>query len=208
MSGGTVHLLTIQDIVERVRSDLNLDIYGKFNPSKFATLHNAVTLAKLSLLSASELNRLMSVANVNHTAYTGDNLFTVPSNSRFNILFDSVRSIDGNHGWMNVAPYYIREKDYRDDSVDEEREFGYANDNLRGFRLWVDTDAREKVFKKIFMGPIANALEYPSSVGLPEIIPMDYKERVCAGNPFPVDTSHQRCGPLAGWLVPILSILN
>lgn len=213
LTGGSAKLISIPDIVNRVNSDLHLKSDGFFDETKFAPLHNAVVLSKLALLNAEQLNILASRAKVNHTAYNDLELFNNYGNSSrrfsdFNILYKGVRSIDGNFAWMPVAPHWPRQDGNKEASTDLERTFGYSNNGYDGFRLWLDPDAREKIFKKIFIGPIAPGIEHPASHGMKEIIPSNYKDRVCEANPFPLDTSYQRCGNLSGWLIPVLHNLK
>ncbi len=211
LTGGPAKLLPIPDIVGRASADMNLDSNGYFQASKFVPVANAIVLAKLSLLDDTQLNILVARAGVQHTAYNDQYLFNDYGSDRyssFNILFGGVRSIDGNFAWMPIAPHWPRQNGFKEESLDEERSFGYENNGLDGFRLWLDPEAREKIFKKIFMGPITPGIEYPASVGFNEIIPSDYKDRICAANPFPLDSSYQRCGSVANWLIPILSLIQ
>jgi len=193
--------------VQRVQSDMHLDYSNKFNPDKFNVIYNAVVLAKLTLLGADELNRLIDISGVrSFSVYAGNTLYY--DESPFNILYNAIGSIDGNFAWMGIAPYFPRDSNHDDTSSDEDRTFGYlANNGIDGFKIWVEPEVRDKVFKKIFKGPIAPGIEFPSDVAQSELLPNYYTERVCAGNPFPVDTSHQRCGATAGWLLPILTLI-
>ncbi len=206
-SGGRKNLIKIVDIVNRIQADMHLDSNSHFDPEEFRVVRNAVVLSKLSLLGPNELNRLVASAGVgNLKKYPGPLLFA--SGFPFNILYDAIGNIDGGFAWMGVAPYFPRSAFNDDTSTDQERLFGYSSSNgIDGFKLWEEPEAREKVFLKIFKGPIATGIEFPSNLGQPELLPTYYQERVCAGNPFPINTSKQRCGPTAGWLVPIISQL-
>jgi hypothetical protein len=66
-------------------------------PIAFHPVFDAVQLSKLSLLGAAELNRLVAEADVDNTIY-GPQLFWPVT--PFDILFDAVRSIDGNQQWQ------------------------------------------------------------------------------------------------------------
>jgi hypothetical protein len=88
---------------------------------------------------------------------------------------------------------------HSDTSLDSvRRRFGYRFCELiqdaqscsyaRGFRLWQDDTAREKVFKAIFQGPVAPGVEYPSELGFAELLPENYPFRACKQNPFPRTT--------------------
>lgn len=135
----------------------------------------------------------------------------------FNVLVGAVRSIDGNQQWQELGLPYPRLPGFSDplwpvpggigawappaaatdlDSV--RRRFGYRFCDLmqdpqncgyaRGFRLWQDDQAREKVFKAIFQGPVAPGVEYPSELGFAELLPENYPFRACKQNPFPRTT--------------------
>jgi len=207
--GFNKHLIKIDDIVERVHSDINLDNNGQFDPYEFNALYNAIIMTKLALLGVDQLNKLITHAGVSSFEhYIGAQLYN--EEPYFNILFNSVGNIDGGFAWMGEAPRFVRSAGYDDSSSVYDRTFGYSEANmLDGFRLWVEPEVREKVFNKIFKGPIAPAIEYPSQIFLPELLPSYYTDRICAANQFPIDSSLQRCGSIMSWLLPSLfPILN
>lgn len=166
--------LIIRDISERLRSDMHLDDKTSFNPTRFNAAYNAVVLSKMTLLAPDQLNKLAQDFGLQ-----GRDLFS-PS-GRYNILAGAVRSIDGNHQWNKHAPPYLRQKGFPDKRSNAERTYGYEG----GFILWADIEARKKIFRKIFKGPIAPSLETAAEYGFQPLIPDEYPYKVTGENPFP-----------------------
>jgi len=157
-------LLRIPDVSSRVDGDMHVTD-GHFDAEQFSAVRNALVLSKLVLLGAPELNRMVREAGVTNTIY-GTALF-LPTAS-FNILFDAVRSIDGNHQWQEVALPYPRRTGV-DPGYWQERQYGYpfsTTMGMKGFRLWQDCEVRRDVFKQIFTGPIAPALSPLASMAV------------------------------------------
>ena len=206
------NLLLIGDIASRVNEEMYLVRQGPvgpmaakpvFDPQRYATVHNAVVLAKLALLGPQQLNQLASYAGVvGPTIYPDgaplyDNTGTPP-----NLLVDSIGSIDGNHQWMEIAPPYPRRHGFRDTDWPAKREYGYAFNSEKGFRLWQDDGARENLFRKIFKGPLVPGLETPQLLGpAPGFTPVlspDYPYVVCEANPYPVSVDDRSCTAVPG----------
>ncbi len=185
---------------ERLLADMAVD-NEYFDKQKFGPAYNAVILAKLSLLSASELNRLVTIAGGHGNTY-GTTLFDESSPS-FNVLFDAVKTIDGNHQWMATTPPQIRRTGPYPTSVGNT---SYSSSEGKGFRLYQDQAARRNVFNKIFKGPLAQSIETPSVNGFKAVIPGDYPYRPCVAIPYPDGAKDQSC--VMAYLIPILSILN
>ncbi|MDH5302270.1 MAG: hypothetical protein OEW58_13010 [Gammaproteobacteria bacterium] len=207
LTGSGKGLLEISDVAERVKSDMKIKIDGTFDPDKFNVVKNSIVMAKLTLLGADGLNELVSRAGINKFPKykTFPLFFDEPG---FSIFTKSVRSIDGNHAWMPVAPRNPRKEGFVDNSSEDERHFGYylTEDGFTqiGFKLWQEEEVREKVFLAIFSGPLAPGLEYPQSQGIKRVIPVDYKDYVaCNVNPYPKEIGDLRC--YSEWLVPIVS---
>jgi hypothetical protein len=157
-------LLKIPDIATRVDKEMNLTENRKtFDPERYNVVHNAIVLSKLVLLGPSELNRMVMVAGIQPTIY---GLFLYSSGATpFNLLFGAVRSIDGNHQWQEVGLPYLRMPPHVDGREASERMYGYRFEEVqKGFRLWQDCEVREKVFKKIFHGPVAPEIEIPQHI--------------------------------------------
>lgn len=172
-------LLEIPDIVQRVRADMQVTSSGHFDPERFPPVRDAVVFSKLVLLEANELNRIVRLAGVGETLY-GNSLYH-PGRG-FNVLRGVARSLDGSHQWQKLSLPFPRRPGFTDAGWPEERRFGVG-----AFRLWEDCEVREKVFKQIFQGPLAPALQAPETVGLPDT-PLDDEDpnRVYPGEPFPL----------------------
>ncbi len=82
------------NISDRVDVDMHL-VNGKFDPDHFAPIKNAVTLASLTLLSEEGLGQLGNSPQLDSIGF---------GSSLDNILSKALRSIDGNHQWMQLAP--------------------------------------------------------------------------------------------------------
>lgn len=152
-------LLLIPDVARRVKAEMHLDAAGKFDPSQYAMIKDAIVLAKLVLLGPGELSRMVHEAGIPETAY-GEALYT-PAEP-FNVLLRAIKSIDGNQQWQeNALPYPRLVADTA------ARSFGRPFSD--GFRFWQDCRVRPDVFEKIFSGPIAPGVEAASTVGLDPI---------------------------------------
>ena len=163
-------LLLIPDIADRVDAEMHLGGWlplNFFDPNKYHVAYNSVILSKLALLGKPALNRLVLVSGVDHPIY-GPPLFE--SSTPFNILLDAIASLDGNQQWQEYGIPYPRRSGFADERPPNERQYGYPFDGTKGFRIWQDCEAREKVFKKIFKGPLAPGIQNPSDLGLTEIL--------------------------------------
>jgi hypothetical protein len=147
------NLLEIPDIAERVSAEMGLtpDGFG----DRYAPVRNAITLSKLALLPAYELNRMVLERGIPATAY-GPTLFG-DGGQPFDVLLASILSIDGNHQWQELAPPYPRSV-----GVGPAGSYGRAFDGTNGFRLWQDCAVRKLVFLQVFQGPLSPGL---SAVG-------------------------------------------
>lgn len=184
------NLLIVPGMNAAVESDMHVGDSSQFNALAFHPVHNAILLSKLLLLGPAELNRLAESAGVNISIY-GPNLYE-PAAS-FNVLFDAVKSIDGNHQWQEFGLPYPR----RSGADTEPHQYGYAflPENPKGFRLWQDCLARKNVFLELFKGPIAPSLS-------PLVLPRDANWE-SVDNPFPfartsIDPPHVVDDPLLG----------
>lgn len=199
------NLLLIPNMASRVSAEMHLDNQGKFSPNEFNVIYNSIILSKLSLLSVNSINDLAVKAGMtnNSTLYFGYPLFDNAGPQ--NILFSSIKSIDGNHQWMSTAPPYPRAT--YDENQTNVLSFGYdSSDGTKGFRFWADHQAREKLFLKIFKGPLTPGLENPAVLGFDNVLPSNYPYQVCQSNPFPFDIHDKAC--VVSWLIPILNLLN
>lgn len=199
-SAGSVALLPIQDIASRARGDMGVGATGPFDRNTFAAYRNAVTLAKLALLDGNGLNKLAKeLGIVAPTAFSdGDPLYPPPSDSRSDVrspstphapvLSGAILSIDGNHQWHSEPPPYPRTSQPHGPAVPS---------RLNGFRLWNDQQARDKIFRVLFIGPLAPGLDAPEELAnaLDQILPNDYLWRSCRAHPFPENYAESGCGP-------------
>ena len=177
------HLLLINDISERVKVEMGLDMNGELNPELYHVLYNAVVLSKLSLLSAEQLNLLISRAELSAD-------YQYPVDADFNILFNTIKTIDGNHQWMHLAPPYPRMENFDDTTS---HFYGYENDTLHGFKLFESDALRFGVFNKIFKGPLSLGLETPELLHQSRILAPAYPYISCVENPFPNGVDDKRC---------------
>lgn len=166
------NLLLIDDMADRVKRDMAV-AGGKFSPTNFWAARNASVLAKLTLLSASELNRLAALAGWWPPSHWGPSLYK--DRPGFNILVGAVRSLDGNHQWSEVSPPLAR-RSGKDSRSASDRRYGYGLPE--GFRLFSSEKARKLVFQGIFKGPL--------NPNIDDLLPRDYPYRPTVRNPYPV----------------------
>lgn len=197
--GNGLKLLQIDDMAQRVKVDMHLDDNGFFDSEKFSPVYNAIQLSKLALLDETAINEIEQKAGLSPINY-GD----FYSGGNFNILFSWIKSLDGNHQWMETSPRYPRQPGHDDLSTDDTRKYSIGS----GFNLWNMADYQDKVFEKLFVGPISLSLEDPGSTELEPILPSYYPSRDCVNNPFPQTSDNERCGSVAAWLIPVLYLLG
>ena len=178
-------LLVFPDVVAMVNSDIGLQS-GVFNSQAFHAMRNAVALAKLSLLSAEELNRLHADLSDGLPTRYGPELYGDQVGKRFSILYFAIRSIDGNHQWQPFGLPYLRSDRKHAPADPRLRRYGYsAHDNrYDGFRLFQDGVARERIFLQLFTGPVDGSM-----AKIPEAqwngYNNGYNYPACELNPFP-----------------------
>ena len=178
------HLLLIADIAERVEAEMLLN-NGQLDPERFHVLYNAVVLSKLSLLSRDQINELIARAGVASTYQ-----YPLSQDSGFNLLFNTIKTIDGNHQWMHQAPPYPRLSGFDDTTP---HFYGYVNDETHGLKLFESHQLRFQLFNKIFKGPLALGLETPEIINMGSILSSDYPFVSCEANPFPNGVEDQFC---------------
>jgi hypothetical protein len=177
-------LLLINDIAERVKLEMGLDMNGELNPQMYHVMYNAVVLSKLSLLSELEINRLIATANVSQYYQYAS------SDNNFNILFGAIKTIDGNHQWLHQAPPYPRLENFNDT---QDHFHGYESDESHGFKFFEHEQLRSQVFSKIFKGPLSLGLESPAAIQKSNILASDYPYISCFNNPFPNGIDDKKC---------------
>lgn len=145
----TKGLPTFSEMSSRIDAEMQLTPDGRFSPDKFQPIHDAIVLCKLTLLSQSQLNKLVHDFGVTGVTSYGPELYSGSTN---HVLLNFVRSADGSYQWQGIAPPFKRRPGFSDTSSSSERQFGYEfRGDDRGFRIWWDPQAREKVFDKIFL---------------------------------------------------------
>jgi methyl-accepting chemotaxis protein len=170
-------LLIITDIVPRVRKDLGaMGPDDKFDAKVFGPGIHAITLAKLTMLNIEGIDKLTSNYGISEdSAYVSESVdpmrkpYLYPNPAVFeNILFRSVRSIDGNQQWRGIGLPYLRRSGLFENT--DRNKFGYCQSDAsyNGFRLWTDVNYREKVFSKLFPGELKMKSLAP---GLADLIP-------------------------------------
>lgn len=166
-------LLVFPKISDLIDADLGLQ-NDTVNPEKFYALKNALTLSKLALADISAVKGLVWVLGANP-----DLVATPASPGRTSILFEMIRSIDGNHQWQPFGlPYASAGGAALRPAEAILRRYGYGPGQERpGFSLFVDPSLRRSVFLRIFDGPVSGSLAR-HLVGYP------FPE--CEFNPFPV----------------------
>jgi len=179
------HLLLIDDISTRVKLEMGLNVNGELNPEMYHVLYNAVVLSKLSLLSDVELNRLITTADANIT-------YSANAGEPFNVLFNAIKTIDGNHQWMHQAPPYPRLSGF-DDTTPHFYGYNHNENSALGLKLFENEDVRSKLFTKIFKGPLSLGLETPEIIHQSTILSADYPYVSCIENPFPYGVDDRRC---------------
>ncbi|TQV88832.1 zinc dependent phospholipase C family protein [Aliikangiella coralliicola] len=199
--GNSARLLKITDIVERVKGDMYLRGDGSFDPQKFAPIFNSMQLSKIAFLGSLEMQRLGKLAGVN--IIYGQEYYNY--RGIFNILHSWIGNLDGNHQWMAVSPKLPRQAGFDDPRESYDRVFSQNG----GLILWNNANGREKIFEKLFIGPIAPGIESPDLIGESNILPSYYESRNCYSDPFQTQgEGFEQCTPLAAWLIPILHVLN
>ena len=214
--GSSKGLIAINNIISRIDNDLSPSIqtFGGIQKRVFdknsPLIFNALQLAKMSLMSHTQLNQVVQDAGLTGNTIYGPTLFdNTPYGN--NILSGSIRSIDGNQQWKGTGQPYPRVLGTVDPSYPQDHKYGYKpniatslicgftgwifkceykHESVEGlgFRLWQDDNARALVFNKIFKGPVAEALYMP-----PVVIPYDYPYISCAENPFPAHANAGLC---------------
>ncbi len=197
-SGGPANLLMIPDAAQRLRKDMKL-VDNKFSTQQFAPIYNAIQLSKLALLDENELKRLQQLAAIEQT----ETMFAMHHNY-FNVMFSWIRTLDGNHQWMEVSPKLARAHGYTDERSAAERTHSIDH----GFQFWTVPHIRSNLFERLFIGPLAPGLEAAAAQGFTDLLPTGANYRSCEKHPFPLTEEAEKCLPVAAWLIPILSLLH
>ena len=186
-------ILLIPDVVERVSAEMHLTQSGKFDPNKYPVIYNAIVMTKLTLLSHSQLNELVINAGINAPTLYGDTLY--PEYDDGNILFKAIKSIDGNHQWSEYAPQPPYRQGYQGSKNNNELQFGFGFDSYSGtgIRVWQDQKVRDRLFRKIFIGPLVPGVDAPDIIGFSRINAMVNNYHTCIERPFPDGDNDKAC---------------
>lgn len=180
--GSKKKLLKLGDMSARALHDMKpKEGTATFDKNHFSAIKHALTLTKMSLLGPEQLNELVR-------RYIGEQsppVFSQKEGEKFNILFDAVRSIDGDHQWNEFAPPYLRRDRTGCDA--QLRYYGYPNDGQgKGFKLWSTDELRTLVFRKLFPTMVAPGM-YDGTMPLRKPLDPCYAERYApkSDDPFP-----------------------
>jgi len=166
-------LLVFAQISNVVDTDMGLRS-ETLDPNAFSALHNAVILSKLALMDAAGIRKLAWVWGAD-----ADKIQLPSALGRTSLLFDMVRSIDGNHQWQPYGLPYASAGGAEPRPKDAmERRYGYGPSQERpGFQLFVDESLRGSMFLRLFKGPLTPGIV--SQLG-------NYPFQECARHPFAV----------------------
>ncbi|EFZ00463.2 hypothetical protein X797_004067 [Metarhizium robertsii] len=188
--GTTKHLITFPvqklkgTIIDHMRVDMGLtgsDNHEPFAVQNFNPARNALQLMKLALLGGSDLNAFSKAMN-----YAGPPLF---DDSLTSLLSPWLRSIDGNHQWLPVAPAYLRKEALADGQWKNSYCPKNRTDVRRRFQkkplpLYSNEAAKRLVFDRVFKGPLSISLESDAG-GFADLRPRDYMYKPTFNNSFP-----------------------
>jgi hypothetical protein len=192
-------LLKLPDAAARVGAEMSRTLDGggryRLDPNRFAALYNAVVLAKLSLLDNAGLNQLASIAGVPNNA-AGRPLFDPLIATNDNVVAHAFASIDGNHQWLTEAPPRPATfAPYPRPGIPKAT-VGFGGLGYRsptGLVLWNEQSARDRLFRKLFIGPMSPGIESPNEIGIPAVLGGDYPYWPCRAQPFPNDLQDRTC---------------
>ncbi len=178
--GTNKRLLVFANVADLVDRDIGRS-GGELDPGRFAALSHAITMVKLALLDPQALNALVSELAPNYVSPRyGAPLYPArPGN--FTLLFDVLRSIDGNHQWQAYGLPYPRS---RGGELKKPGDLPFGHDHFairsRGLQFWVDPYLRERMFLAMFPTAVLGTLGER-----PELQWKTYPFPACPQNPFP-----------------------
>lgn len=147
-------LLVFEKVSDLIDADIGLR--GDYlNPQQFSALKNGLVLSKLALMNMKGVKGLAWVLGAD-----ADRISIPAAPGRTSLLFDMVRSIDGNHQWQPYGLPYASANGAPPRPKDPQaRAFGYGPFQPRpGFQLFIDDHLRHAMFHRVFQGPISMGL--------------------------------------------------
>jgi len=194
-------LLIIPDMAQRADAEMHLSPAGSFDSTQFSVVKDAITMAKLALLSVDQLNNLAQATGAGR-------IYGLSGNSIVNVLVGAVQSIDGNHQWMELAPPYPRTLP---DPLAAEHTYGYPFNPTgikTGMLLWNSDDAAANAFRRIFQGPLNGGLYTPDAFTTPftNVLPDTVQYHPTTTNPFPTwcKDNPERTQACTGSFLPVV----
>ncbi len=183
-------IFMIPDMADRVDVEMNLTPEGYFDATKFPLVYNAIVLAKLAIINKHDFEKLaIEAGSTDYATYMPD---------LDNLVAQGIGDIDGNHQWMPIPPPIPNNLDAEYPEV----EHGYSSE--MGFVPWKG-DMRDKIFRKLFIGPLSAGIDAPSAIGKSTLIQNNYPYDVCTANPYPDDINDKTCTAIM--LIPILTMM-
>jgi hypothetical protein len=197
-----------QKMSDRIKLEMKLTPSAQFDKDQYTVILDAIRLSKLALLTGPNLKTLAESVGYNFEGRGHDTAMTTTPYSGA-ILIQAIRSIDGNHQWLQSAPSipkaegrtrnFCRSKRFATqfgprEAIHEEscKNSGYPSYEYHlapthGFRPYISVDLRKALFDKIFVEILAPGIEAPKtlSASFDEVLPSDYEYRVCEKQPFP-----------------------
>jgi hypothetical protein len=142
------------------------------DPSAFAALDNALTLARLALLDQAGLRQVAAHFGGDPAA------LQLGAQPRYSLLLDSIKSLDGSQQWHGRALPFPQARPYG--RTPPLRSFGYApgEDGHAGFPFYQSEALRRTAFTALFR-PFEGAI-----LTRPEMQGAAYPFRPCAGDPL------------------------
>jgi len=192
-------LMIIPDMKMRVDEEMHLTADGTFDSNLFSIVKNAVTLAKLALLDVNQLNNLAEAAGAGR-------VYGQSTGSVINVLVGAVKSIDGNHQWMEFAPPYPRM--IPDTATNYNYGYPYNPTGAKtGMLLWNSDQASQNAFRRIFQGPLNEALYTPDALNPPvmDVLPSTVQYHPTITNAFPTWCANnpERTQACSGSFLPV-----
>ncbi|MDQ8035917.1 MAG: hypothetical protein REI12_00730 [Pedobacter sp.] len=176
---GQAPLLTVRNGADLIDADAGIDNAQPLDAEAFNALQYADRFARMALLPGRELNRLAGrMAGMRFARWT-----LHPEDSpRYSLLFQSLRSMEGNQQWQPYGLPYARLSGAAQPEDAGQRHFGYgpADGENAGLAIFINAEARQQVFRQLFPRPLSLLETHP------RLQAPNYPFPSCAENPFPV----------------------